>query len=119
MKNEKWQRKQWLTRNINPLNAEGQVESSVIDGLSQLMAFEITVAGGKAMQTSWNDYSPMRMRQAPKSVQTFFVKSEANPTGLGEPALPPILPAVTNAIFAASGARIRTLPLSKSGYRWA
>jgi len=104
---------------INPLNAEGQVESSVIDGLSQLMTYEITIVGGKATQTSWNDYSPLRMRQAPKSIQTFFVKSEANPTGLGEPALPPILPAVTNAIFAATGARIRTLPLSKSGYKWA
>jgi isoquinoline 1-oxidoreductase beta subunit len=104
---------------INPLNAEGQVESSIIDGLSQLMTYEITVVGGKATQTSWNDYSPLRMRQAPKSIQTFFVKSEGNPTGLGEPALPPILPAVTNAIFAASGARIRTLPLSKSGYKWA
>jgi len=104
---------------INPLNAEGQVESSIIDGLSQLMTYEITVVGGKATQASWNDYSPLRMRQAPKSIQTFFVKSEGNPTGLGEPALPPILPAVTNAIFAASGARIRTLPLSKSGYKWA
>ena len=52
---------------INPMNAEGQTHSSVIDGLSQLMAWEITVAGGRATQASWNDYSPVRMRQAPKS----------------------------------------------------
>jgi isoquinoline 1-oxidoreductase beta subunit len=104
---------------VNPLNAAGQVESSIIDGLSQLMSYEITIAAGAVTQTSWADYMPMRMRQAPRSIEAFFVKSDANPTGLGEPALPPILPAVTNAIFTATGTRVRSLPLSKSGYRWA
>jgi isoquinoline 1-oxidoreductase beta subunit len=103
---------------VNPLNAEGQVQSSVIDGISQLMT-EITVDAGHAMQASWADYPLLKLRQAPKSIDAFFVQSDANPTGLGEPALPPILPAVTNAIFAATGTRVRTLPMSKSGFRWA
>jgi len=103
---------------INPLNAEGQVHSSVIDGISQLMT-EVTITGGHADQAAWADYPVLKIRQAPKSIDAFFVPSEANPTGLGEPALPPILPAVTNAIFTATGVRVRTLPISKSGFRWA
>ncbi len=104
---------------INPMNADGQVHSSVIDGLSQLMAWEITVTGGKVNQSSWADYTPVRMRQAPKAIEAHFVKSDFNPTGLGEPALPPVLPAVSNAIFAITKDRVRSLPLSKHGYRWA
>ena len=103
---------------INPMNAEGQVHSSVVDGISQLMT-EITVDAGHATQATWADYPVLKIRQAPKSIDTYFVPSEANTTGLGEPALPPVLPAVTNAIFAATGVRVRTLPLSKHGYRWA
>ena len=103
---------------VNPLKSESQVESSVIDGMSHLM-WEITIAGGKVQQTTLGEYPPTRMRHTPPVIETHFVLSDNNPTGIGEPALPPFLPAVTNAIFTATGARVRSLPLSKHGYRWA
>jgi isoquinoline 1-oxidoreductase beta subunit len=98
---------------VNPSAGGNQVEGSAIDGVSQALAQALTFTNGAVDQSNFHDYPLLRMHQAPK-VEVHFVMTDNNPTGLGEPAMPPVVPALTNAIFAATGRRVRTLPIKTS-----
>jgi isoquinoline 1-oxidoreductase beta subunit len=103
---------------INLSAAEAQVQGAMLDGISAAWFQKILIEGGAAKQTNFDEYPMLRMRQSPPAVEVHFVKSTAPPTGLGEPGLPAAAPAVCNAIFAATGKRIRTLPIMDTDLKW-
>jgi isoquinoline 1-oxidoreductase subunit beta len=104
---------------INPGQAMNMAQGAIIDGMGALMEQEITVDHGRVMQANFDAHPLLRITAAPADIQVDFLKTEFNPTGLGEPSMPPILPAIANAIFSATGDRVRSLPFKKAGYSWA
>ncbi|WP_137939924.1 xanthine dehydrogenase family protein molybdopterin-binding subunit [Chitinivorax sp. B] len=100
---------------VNPDQIRAQVESSVIFGLSAALHGEISFKQGSVVQRNFDGYPVVRMYEAPK-IEVAILPSDLAPSGIGEPATPPVAAALCNAIFAASGKRIRSLPLGKQGF---
>lgn len=98
---------------VNPLGAKNQIEGGIIDGIGHAMYGELTLKNGKPESSNFSDYRLIRMMETPK-VETYFIGSDKNPTGLGEPTLPPAGAAVANAIKAATGIRVRKQPFIKN-----
>jgi isoquinoline 1-oxidoreductase subunit beta len=100
---------------VNPEMARQQFEGAAVMGTSIALYGEITATNGAIDQSNFNDYQMARMNDAPRQTNIYIVENDAPPAGIGEPGLPPFAPALCNAIFAATGKRIRELPLSKAG----
>ena len=104
---------------VNLSGAENQIEGCIIDGISTAMYPSLSMERGRFVQTNFTNYQLLRMPEAPAKTEIHFLQSDNNPTGLGEPGMPPIAPALANAIFAATGKRLRELPFSKTDLSWA
>jgi isoquinoline 1-oxidoreductase beta subunit len=101
---------------INPDRVRAQMEGAAVMGVGLARTGEITAAGGKIVQSNFNNFQVARMPDAPYQVNVHFVESDALPTGVGEPGMPPVIAALGNALFAATGKRVRELPLSKTKF---
>jgi isoquinoline 1-oxidoreductase subunit beta len=101
---------------INPSGALNQVQGGVLDGVGQALGLAINIEGGQVTATNFHEFPLLRMSQAPQ-VEVHFLHTDFPPTGLGEPSLPPVLPALANAIFAATGKRVRKLPIKSADLR--
>jgi len=98
---------------VNPETVAAQLEGAAVMGLSAALKESIQIRGGAVVQTSFADYPLLTLAEMPQ-VETHIVPSEAPPGGVGEPGLPPVAPALANAIFAATGRRLRRLPLQQA-----
>jgi CO/xanthine dehydrogenase Mo-binding subunit len=98
---------------INPAIVKAQISSGIIYGLSATLKSKITLKNGRVNQNNFDDFEVIRMNEAPK-IHIYLTESDAQPKGVGEPGLPPIAPAVVNAVYAATGNRIRELPIQLS-----
>ena len=97
-------------RVINPATVEAQMQSGIVYGLTAALKGGITIDRGRVQQSNFSDYDLLRMNEMPQ-VEVYIVPSDESPTGCGEPGVPPVAPAVCNAIFAATGKRLRSLPV--------
>ncbi len=95
---------------VNPDMVKAQMESGIVLGLTAALKGQIDIENGRVKQTNFRDYPLLRMDEMPV-VEVYLVPSDRAPQGIGEMGLPPAAPALTNAIFAATGKRIRTLPI--------
>jgi isoquinoline 1-oxidoreductase beta subunit len=96
---------------LNPNGARAQLEGGVIQGLSAALKEKITIAGGRVEQKNFGDYAILRINEAPVVIETHFAPTDAHPTGLGEPSVPPVAAALASAIYRATGKRPRSLPI--------
>lgn len=98
---------------INPERIRAQLEGGAIMGLSLALSSEITFAKGQVVQSNFHDYEVLRHNASPRAIRTHLVNDDHNlpPGGVGEPPVPPVAPALCNAIFAATGKRVRSLPV--------
>ncbi|HVC02498.1 MAG TPA: xanthine dehydrogenase family protein molybdopterin-binding subunit [Steroidobacteraceae bacterium] len=103
-------------RVVNPRIVERQMESAIVYGLSAALYGRITIEHGRVRQGNFNDYPVLRMREMPR-VEVYILPSTENPGGVGEPGLPPLAPAVVNAIHAATGKRLRALPIDTNALK--
>ena len=99
---------------VNPDVIRAQMEGGIGFGLGAVLHDEITLDGGVVQQSSFHDYVPLRINEMP-NVEVHIVPSEADPTGVGEPGVPPVGPALANAVYRLTKQRTRSLPLSKHG----
>ena len=102
---------------VNPLGVQAQMEGAINFGLAQTLKSAITVNRGRVDQSNFHDYEVLRMSDAPAQIEVHIVPSTNAPGGCGEPGVPPVAPAVANAIFAATGKRLRDLPIRAEDLR--
>ena len=102
---------------INPDAARNLVEGAVVDGIGNAMYGEMTFNNGVEEKNNFDQYRLIRHNEAPKKIEVHFVKNNMNPTGLGEPAFPPIFGALANALFRATGNRFYHQPFIKNSFR--
>jgi isoquinoline 1-oxidoreductase beta subunit len=103
---------------VNPSGADNQVEGSIIDALGVMMFQELEIERGRVANSNLHEYPMIRMQDAPSKIEVHWLKTDNPVTGTGEPAIPPAAPAICNAIFAATGKRIRQFPASRVDLRW-
>jgi isoquinoline 1-oxidoreductase beta subunit len=103
-------------RTVNPDTVKAQLEGGIVFGLTAALKTEITLEKGRVQQRNFNDYPMVRMFESPE-IEVYIVPSSEKPTGVGEPGVPPVAPAVANAIFAATGKRLRRLPIKPEDLR--